>query len=101
MQFSLHAKKKKSKNTKWRRRAKNPCNEEENPSIEVQFFAQKEALPEATQFLQEKFVAKCHIMVQKIHNSNSMQVQYTKKIPAVAFWFKKLSLWASLIVKGF
>jgi hypothetical protein len=30
-----------------------------------------------------------------------MQVQYTKKIPAVAFWFKKLSLWASLIVKGF
>jgi hypothetical protein len=58
----------------------------------VQFFAQKEALPEATQFLQEKFVAKCHIMVQKIHNSNSMQVQYTKKIPAVAFWFKKLSL---------
>jgi hypothetical protein len=30
-----------------------------------------------------------------------MQVQYAEKILAVAFWFKKLSLWASLIVKGF
>jgi len=58
----------------------------------VQFFAQKEAFPESTQFLQEKSVAKCHTMVRKIHSSNSMQVQYAEQIPDVVFWFKKLSL---------
>jgi hypothetical protein len=52
----------------------------------------KKPLPESAQFLQAKSVAKCHTTVQKIHSSNSMQIQYTEKILAVAFWFKKLSL---------
>jgi len=49
--------KKKSQESMHRRR--------DNPSTEVQFFAQREALPESPQFLQEKSVAKCHTMVQK------------------------------------
>jgi hypothetical protein len=57
----------------------------------VQFFAQKEALLVSAQFLQAKSVAKCHTMVQQMHSSNSTQIQYTEKILAVAFWFKKLS----------
>jgi hypothetical protein len=68
-----------------RRRARIQSEEEEprihamkkrqSKHIEMQFFAQKEALPESAQCLQAKSVAKCHTMVQKIHSSNSMQIQ--------------------------